>query len=386
MHRATLRTGRRSRPLAAAQISVASACQVAGPSSSNAATTAGVELRPGAAADLRGGVLDRPLLLVRPLVDEDVEDVGDRDQRGRRSGSRRRPARPGSRRRPSARGGSGRSARRGRHQRRARRPSASRAPTAAWVLTTSNSSSVSLSGLSRIESGIAILPMSCSGAARRMSSTSRPSAARAGGPGARRARPTRCVCSQVLSSRYSAASDEPAQSASSRRGLGVAAGARAPGRRARPRARARASRSAVTLERSREAVEHPRRRRPPDRAVVERRRRAARCRGRAGRAARAAPSRARAGRRSRRAARVGRAGDRLLDVGRELDRGGARGGEPAAQARAAAAASGPATSTQAPRSAGLGAASCPYRVAPSWRTPDRPPDPRRRSSPGYRIE
>ncbi len=44
-----------------------------------------------------------------------------------------------------------------------------RAPSAAWVLTTSYSSSVSLSGLSRIVSGIAILPRSCSGAATRIS-------------------------------------------------------------------------------------------------------------------------------------------------------------------------------------------------------------------------
>src|SRR5215218_1927600 len=58
-------------------------------------------------------------------------------------------------------------------------PSAStRAPASAWVLTTSNSAADSRPGLSRIESGMAILPTSCSGAAWRMwviASSERPS-------------------------------------------------------------------------------------------------------------------------------------------------------------------------------------------------------------------
>src|SRR5699024_5930082 len=40
----------------------------------------GVELRAGVAADLLRRVVDRPLLLVRALVHEHVEDVGDGDQ------------------------------------------------------------------------------------------------------------------------------------------------------------------------------------------------------------------------------------------------------------------------------------------------------------------
>ena len=109
------------------------------------------------------------------------------------------PGRPGSRRRPSARGGGGRSARRPRSASEPP-PASTRAPSTAWVLTTSNSSSVSRPGLSRIESGIAILPMSCSGAAWR---TSRTSGRRGRARGASRAArwPTRCVCSWVLSSR-----------------------------------------------------------------------------------------------------------------------------------------------------------------------------------------
>ena len=141
-----------------------SACHAPAPSASNARTTSGSNCVPAPRADLLGGRLDGPGLLVRPLVDEHVEHVGDVDEPAvERDVVARQPVR-GSRRRPSARGGE-RAARSAVRSRSDSPPASTRAPSTACVLTTSNSSLGQLAGLSRIESGIAILPRSCSGAA-----------------------------------------------------------------------------------------------------------------------------------------------------------------------------------------------------------------------------
>ena len=122
----------------------------------------------------------------------------------RRAGSPRRRARPGSRS-PSQRSWCERAICSATPST-SEPPSAStRAPSTAWVLTTSNSSGSSRPGLSRIESGIAILPRSCSGAAWRTSHTIRSFCPRCRAIRAASA-PTRWVCSGELSSRYSAAS------------------------------------------------------------------------------------------------------------------------------------------------------------------------------------
>ena len=86
-----------------------------------------------------------------------------------------------------------------------------------WFLITSNSPSVSLPGLSRIWSGTPILPMSCRGAAKRISftvSSSSPSASAISAD----VRPMRWLCSPVSSSRYSDAIGEPLEDLHARLG------------------------------------------------------------------------------------------------------------------------------------------------------------------------
>src|SRR4051795_5610044 len=112
-----------------------------------------------------------------------------------------------------------------------------RAPASACVLTTANSCAESRPVLSSIESGIAILPTSCSGAAWRMwvtASSDRPSRR----PRRAASAATRSVCSRVLSSRYSAASAACAAASAS----GATVTCAAPVTSRAPRARA-ASRS-----------------------------------------------------------------------------------------------------------------------------------------------
>ena len=179
-----------------------------------------------------------------------------------------------------------------------------RAPRAAWVLTTSNSSSVRRSGLSRMCSGTAILPMSCSGAAARISSTSTSSS-----PNERPSRaaiaPTRWVCSQVLSSRYSPASASRVERVVLRVGGGPVArdGVGGQQRLEVPHPRAQP----VALEPQREPVEHdlvPDRAGRGARAARPARRPAGRRRWRADRAARTARRRSRAAPGSRPAGRT----------------------------------------------------------------------------------
>ena len=110
----------------------------AAPRSANASTTSGSNCVPAPPLDLRGGVLDAERLLVRALVDEHVEHVGDVHEPPHERDVGARQRRRGSPCRPSARGGSGRCSRRPRAAP-SRASASTRAPASAWVLTTSNS-------------------------------------------------------------------------------------------------------------------------------------------------------------------------------------------------------------------------------------------------------
>ena len=304
---------------------------VSTPRSSKAWTTSGSNCVPA----LRRSPPRRPrrtFLLVRALVDEDVEHVGDRHEAAGERDLLARQAVRVARRRPSARGGSG-DALGGLEQR--RRPSSRiRAPTAAWVLTTSNSSAVSRSGLSRIESGIAILPRSCSGAACAdqldlgVVEPEPPAEARRHRADALGVLPGVVVA--VLGRQR-----EPAQRVAWRVDGAAVAGDRVRGR-APPRGRARGARrrwrSSGSASRSRISVVARGARRAA-RAARRRRRSAARRRCPAGPGARAARRRSPAARGSRpgwAAAPRGAASSASID---ELDGGGAELGQPRAQAR-----------------------------------------------------
>ena len=127
----------------------------------------GIELPGALPFDFGDGLGDRPGRLVRPLLRQRIEHVGHRDDAADErdlvadaDDSRAvpalvmaegdllgQPAGPG------------------------RLPERMRAPIVVCVLTTSYSSWVSLPSFSRMLSGMPILPMSCSGAARRISDT-----------------------------------------------------------------------------------------------------------------------------------------------------------------------------------------------------------------------
>ena len=226
-------------------------CQAVAPSASNASTTSGSNCVPAPRADLLGRGLDGPRLLVRALVHEHVEHVGDVHEPRLDAGSPRRPARRGSRCRPSARGvARDRSAVASRSE---SPPASTRAPSTACVLTTSNSSSVSLPGLEQDR----VRDRDLADVVQRRRAADQPDRRGRRCPRSRASRaarsPTRCVCSYVLSSRYSAAMREPLQRverapprprAGARRAWSATTASSSTGARAQ-RARARRARAAA---------------------------------------------------------------------------------------------------------------------------------------------
>ncbi len=277
-----------------------------------------VELGPRVRAQLLRGVLARTCPPCRAARARGCRRRPPPPRGGRRAGCPPRRGRPDSPCRRTARGGSGRCAPRcGRAA--PGTPRGCATPSAAWVLTTSYSSSVSRSGLSRIESGIAILPRSCSGAAARISSTSGSSSPKLRPSRAARA-PTRWVCSHVLSSRYSAACRRRLSASlcasTAPRWLATASEA-STASRSRVRARRRWSSSCIESRSSTSSSPIVARRQPAQ--VVQGDDRRARAGAQRIQAAVAARHRSPGGRGSRPGWRRGRPRDGLLGVDRELD-------------------------------------------------------------------